>query len=200
MYLRKKRELKNMSGKYYKTKESVDEYIKLAKDVNGSQVISKLKQFLPVNSYLLEIGSGPGTDWKILNVSYNVVGSDNSKEFIKHLNSKIPNGEFIELDASTLKTVKKFDGIYSNKVLHHLNDNEIIASINRQYKILNHQGIICHSFWNGEGNEVFKGLFVNYHNEINLKELFSPYFEILSLTNYCEFEEDDSILLIGKKL
>ena len=66
-----------MKGAYYKTKESVDEYIKLAKDVNGKQQIEKLERVLPPNSVLLEIGSGPGTDWKILNNSFNVIGSDN---------------------------------------------------------------------------------------------------------------------------
>lgn len=71
-----------MTGKYYKTKESVDEYIKLAEDVNGKQLIEKLGQVLPPNSVLLEIGSGPGTDWKILNKSFNVIGSDNSIEFL----------------------------------------------------------------------------------------------------------------------
>ena len=93
-----------MEGEYYKTKESVEEYIRLAKDVNGKMLIEKLKQVLPPNSVLLEIGSGPGTDWEILNKSYNVTGSDNSTEFLNHLISKNPNGEFLELDAITSKT------------------------------------------------------------------------------------------------
>ena len=36
-----------MTAGYYKTKESVEEYIKLAKDVNGGELIEKLKKFLP---------------------------------------------------------------------------------------------------------------------------------------------------------
>ena len=67
-----------MSKDYYKTKESVDEYIKLAKDVSGKKLIEKLGKFLPKHTYVLEIGSGPGTDWQILNKTYHVVGSDNS--------------------------------------------------------------------------------------------------------------------------
>jgi hypothetical protein len=55
-----------MNDNYYKTEESVEEYIKLAKDVSGGQLIRKLKDFLPPNSFLLEIGSGPGTDFQIL--------------------------------------------------------------------------------------------------------------------------------------
>ena len=188
-----------MEEEYYKTKESAEEYIRLAKDVSGKQLIEKLKRILALNSVLLEIGSGPGTDWKILKESYNVIGSDNSTEFLNHLISENPNGEFLELDAITLKTDKKFDGIYSNKVMHHLTDKELTDSVKRQHEIVNSNGMICHSFWKGEGSEIFKGLFVNYHNEVGLSEVFKNYFEILSIEHYEEFEPDDSLLLIGKK-
>jgi len=188
-----------MNEEYYKTKESVEEYIELAKDVNGAELIEKLKQVLPLNSNLLEIGSGPGTDWEILNELYTVIGSDNSPQFLNHLIAKYPNGQFLNLDAITINTSKTFDGIYSNKVLQHLKDNELSDSIKRQSEILNINGIICHSFWKGKGFEVFKGLYVNYHNEEKLKDYFKDYFEILSIISYQEFEEGDSILLIGKK-
>lgn len=188
-----------MKGEYYKTKGSVDEYIKLAKGVNGKQLIEKLEQVLQPNSILLEIGSGPGTDWKILNKLYRVVGSDNSIEFLSHLISENPNVEFLELDAITLLTDKKFDGIYSNKVMHHLTENELAESIKRQNELLNPGGIICHSFWKGEGSEVFKGLFVNYQDEITLNEFYEEYFEILSIDSYKEFEDEDSLLLLGRK-
>lgn len=46
-----------MNGKYYHSKESIQEYIELAKDVSGKVIIEKLKQFLHVNFKLLEIGS-----------------------------------------------------------------------------------------------------------------------------------------------
>ena len=188
-----------MEGEYYKTKESVEEYTRLAKDVSGKQLIEKLKPILPPNSVLLEIGSGPGTDWKILNKTYDVIGSDNSTEFLNYLIHKNPNGKFLELDAISLKTDKKFDGIYSNKVMHHLTNGELINSVKRQYEILNSNGIICHSFWRGKGSEIFKGLFVNYHNEVGLRKVFKNNFKILSIENYKEFEDDDSLLLIGKK-
>ena len=188
-----------MKGKYYKTKESVEEYIKLAKDVNGKLLIEKLKQILPFNSTLLEIGSGPGTDWNILNEFYDVIGSDNSIEFLNHLVSKNPKGEFIELDAISLKTDTKFDCIYSNKVMHHLKDDELIISVKGQNRILNNKGIICHSFWKGQGSEIFKGLFVNYHSITTLTKVYQEYFQILSIENYKEFDDDDSLLLIARK-
>lgn len=189
----------SMKGDYYNTRESVEEYISLAKDVNGKQLIEKLKGFLSEGSALLEIGTGPGTDWKILSKDYNVTGSDNSVEFLKHLGAAHPEGEFLGLDATTLITDKKFEGIYSNKVLQHLKDNELVDSLKRQYEILNPHGIICHSFWKGEGSEYFKGLFVNYHKEEEISAFFSKHFEIVLLEAYKEFEENDSLLLIGKK-
>lgn len=188
-----------MSEEYYKTKKSVDEYIRLAKDVNGAELIEKFKKVLQPNARLLEIGSGPGTDWKILSKDYEVVGSDNSTLFINHLVVENPMAEFLELDATTLATDQKFDGIYSNKVLHHLRDEEIVNSIKRQYDILNSEGIVCHSFWKGEGSEIFKGLFVNYHTANSLRSFFEKQFEILLMEEFEEFESNDSILLIAKK-
>lgn len=188
-----------MKNDYYNRKESVDQYIKMAKDVNGEDLIKKLIQFLPSDSTVLEIGSGPGTDWKILSEIYNVIGSDNSPEFLKRLSANNPKGSFCELDAITLTTKQKFDGIYSNKVLHHLTDKELKLSVLRQAEILNPYGIICHSFWRGEGSEVFNGLFVNNHSEKNLNSFLGELFEIQLLDTYAEFEEGDSILLIAKR-
>ena len=39
---------------------------------HGGKHILKLKKFLPPGASVLEIGSGPGTDWKILNKNYRV--------------------------------------------------------------------------------------------------------------------------------
>lgn len=147
----------------------------------------------------MELGTGPGTDWNILKKDYQVTGSDYSIEFLSHLETAHPNHHFLQLDASTIDTPKKFDGIYSNKVLHHLNDNELQQSIQRQWEVLNPEGIICHSFWQGEGSERFKGLFVNYHSKQALKTFFQDSFEILTLESYAEFEEGDSLQLLGRK-
>jgi SAM-dependent methyltransferase len=188
-----------MNENYYQSKESVEEYIKLAKDVNGQALIEKLKAFLSENAKVLEIGSGPGTDFKLLKEHYEVVGSDFSNEFLVRLKENYKNDLFLQLDAAILETEEKFDGIYSNKVLQHLNDNELQKSASRQAEILFQNGIICHSFWKGEGDEVFKGMLVNYQTDASLRKLFEGHFEILLLEEYPEFEDGDSILLIAKK-
>lgn len=190
---------RHMPTGYYHTKDSVQEYIHLAKDVNGRGLIEKLHAYLPADSSVLELGTGPGTDWKILSETYSVVGSDLSKEFLAHLSASNPAGKFLELDASTLSVDESFDGIYANKVLHHLNDDELRASVARQHAILNPGGIVCHSFWKGEGSEVFKGMFVNYHVADTLNAFFTEHFEVLLLEPYNEFEADDSLLLIARK-
>lgn len=184
---------------YYNTKKSVAEYIKMAQGYDGKQAIAKLREFLPTDSSILEIGSGPGTDWEILSENYRVTGSDNSAEFLKHLHATYPDGKFLALEASTLNTEIRFDGIYSNKVLHHLEDEALEDSIIRQAEILNPGGIVCHTFWKGEDSEIYNDLFVNYHSYTGIRALFENHFEAMLIQHYKEFEKNDSILFIGKK-
>ncbi len=80
-----------------------------------------------------------------------------------------------------------------------MTDDELSTSIKRQTEILKKNGIVCHSFWSGEGDEIFKGMLVNYQSVKSLKKLFENYFDILLLSEYEEFEKEDSILLIGRK-
>jgi len=186
-------------SKYYHSKESVDEYIKMAQGHDGKAIIEKMNEYLPPGAQLLEIGSGPGTDWQILNENYRVVGSDLSQEFLKRLRANNPQGEFLELDAEKLQTHLLFDAIYSNKVLHHLEDEALQKSVLRQYEILNQGGIICHSFWHGKDSEIYNDLFVNYHTDQGIITLFENHFDHLLIWYYKEFEKGDSFLYIGRK-
>lgn len=188
-----------MSENFYNTKKSVDEYIEMAKDINSAQLIKRFQSFLPKQAVVLELGSGPGTDFQLLKEYFHVVGSDFSKEFLNRLVHNNPKDRFVHLDARSLQIDEKFDGLYSNKVLQHLTDDEIQHSIKRQAEIVNRNGIICHSFWKGSGHEMFKGLLVNYQSETSLRTLFESFFEILLIEEYKEFEDADSVVLIGKK-
>ena len=188
-----------MESKFYKDPESVKNYIQSTEKVNSYQLIDKYNGFLAPHSNLLELGSGPGTDWNYLNNHHNTIGSDYSEAFVEHLRKKHPEASFLLLDAITLKTEFQFDGIYSNKLFQHLTDTEIEFSIKNQLQILNKDGIICHSFWKGKGEEFFKGMYVNYQTLDTLKSLFSKSFEILILEEYQEFEPNDSLVIIAKK-
>ncbi len=184
---------------FYNNKANVDQYIKMAEGHSGAALIEQLQQHLPPSSTVLELGSGPGTDWVILNEHYTTTGSDFSNEFLRRLQEKHPEGKFLQLDAETLATPLMFDGIYSNKVLHLLSNEALMASIQRQYEQLNPNGIVCHSFWKGEGTENYEGMSVNNHLEAGLQRFFEKHFEILLIAAYKEFEAGDSLLLIGRK-
>ena len=189
-----------MNNEYYTIQSSVDEYIKLAAEVNSKAIIEKFKQVVPLNAEVLELGSGPGTDWELLNEVYETTGSDFSEVFLAHLKAKYPDGNFIQLNAISLAIEQQFDAIYSNKVLQHLTVKELEASIQRQAALLKKEGIVCHTVWKGKGNEQFKGMSVQYYQKEDLEQLFQPYFKVLNLECYTEFEEEDSLCIIAQKL
>lgn len=188
-----------MSEKYYHTKESVKEYIAAAEGFDGAKLIREMSEHLPNGASVLELGSGPGTDWSLLSKKYNVTGSDYSAEFVNYLKTKFPEGNFISVNAATMEVDQKFDAIYSNKVLHHLTHEELENCIQKQAELLTVNGLVCHSFWKGEGDEMFKGMYVNYHSKKSIKLLFSRYFDVITLSEYEEFEKEDSVFLMAKK-
>jgi len=55
-----------MNNDFYHSRELVEQYIKLADGYDGAELIKKLNQFLPNDSSILELGTGPGTDLKLL--------------------------------------------------------------------------------------------------------------------------------------
>lgn len=186
---------------YYDKPENVDEYIQMAEGFDGAELIKRLEKHLPANSTILELGSGPGKDLAILQKRYHVTGSDLSSPFIEKAKEKVPQIDFLQLDAVTLDTDRNFDCIYSNKVLHHLNWDELTRSLKRQFEQLNQQGLIAHSFWLGDGSsEIFKGLYVLSHDPQPLIELVNERFQVVDSYTYAEFDEGDSLFLIAKKV
>ena len=71
-----------MTDYYYFTKQTVNEYIKMAKGFDGRDLIEKLKGFLPKHSSVLELGSGPGVDLEILSETYEEIEKKDSILFI----------------------------------------------------------------------------------------------------------------------
>jgi len=153
---------------YYEQEKNVDAYIQMAEGYDGRELITELVQYLPRDSSVLEIGMGSGTDLAILEKYYkdqgHVTGSDYSKIFIDRYRKQNPDADLIVLNAVTLKTDRKFDGLYSNKVLIHLNREELKKSIKRQAHILKPEGIIYHSFWRGDKEESYDGLLFIYYS------------------------------------
>jgi len=184
---------------FFDNNDNVQEYIKMAEGYDGSDLIRVLRKYLPEGSTLLELGMGPGKDLDILKESFVVTGSDNSSVFVDLYQKKNPAVDVMVLDAITIDTEKKFDCIYSNKVLVHLERNELIQSLQRQKEVLKKNGLLFHSFWYGDKREEHHGLLFNYYTENGLKEIIGIEFDIIEMEKYSEIEEGDSKYVILRK-
>lgn len=184
---------------FFHEKKNVEKYIQMAEGYDGKEIIADLRQYLPKNSSLLEIGMGPGSDYQLLQQNYHVTGSDYSALFVNRFKRLHPEADVLVLDAITLDTNQKYQGLYSNKVLIHLTREQLKQSIQRQIEILHPEGIICHSFWHGDKEEHFDGLLFTCYTKEQLKTLFQKDFHILKMEKYQEMEPNDSIFLIAKR-
>jgi len=183
---------------FYDDPDKVDEYEKMCADYDGTQVFDALARHLPPGKTILEIGCGPGNDIESLKVNYPIVGSDNSKEFLKRCRQRQPKIEFLNLDVVTLDTDRRFDCVYSNKVLHHLSLDKLILSFKRQSEVIVAGGLLAHSFWIGDEEFEKDGMYFRYHNRDALIRLIGDYFEVVETLDYKELDEGDSLFVIAK--
>ena len=184
---------------HYDTEEGIEEYIKHSEKWDGKQLIRILLQHLPESSTLLELGMGPGRDFDVLKKAYKVTGSDKSQVFLDRFRQKNKDVELLKLDAVTIPTDRKFDCIYSNKVLQHLTKEDLKKSLQRQKEILNANGIAFHALWRGDKIEEKKGLLFTYYQINGLKKIIGDDFDILDIQIFTEIEKDDSIYFILSK-
>lgn len=184
---------------FFDTIEGVKKYIELAEGFDGRELIEDLKRYLKPGSTLLEIGMGPGKDLDILEEDYKVTGSDLSEVFIDLYREKKPDADLMVLDAVSLDSERKFDCIYSNKVLQHLSKEDLNISLKRQYELLNAGGILFHTFWKGDKVEKMDDLLFVYYTEEQLEALVKDRYEILMMKIYTEMEDDDSIVVVLRK-
>ena len=184
---------------FFDTEKGVEQYFKIAEGYDGAELIKILQKYLSQNSTILELGMGPGKDMDILKKWYTVTGSDNSQIFLDKYKNKHQDSDLLLLDAVTIQTDRKFDCIYSNKVLHHLTKEELVNSFQRQKDVLNLNGIAFHSFWKGNKTENIEGLLFTYYNIKELKKIVESNFDILAIETYTEIEKEDSIYTVLKK-
>ena len=183
--------------KFYDDEKTALQYIEMAEGYDGRELIEILRNHLPTGSSILEIGMGPGVDLKLLQKHFRVTGSDNSRFFLGRFRDCNPEADLLYLDAIGLDTDRTFDCIYSNKVLHHLTNEELIQSLHRQQTILSDTGLVMHSFWRGTGIEEHHGLKFVYQTEDSLRSMFDDMFDILDIDVYSEMEADDSIFVLA---
>jgi trans-aconitate methyltransferase len=184
---------------YYHVQDNVDEYIAMAEGYDGRELIEVLKRHLPPSSTVLELGMGPGADLDLLAETYRATGSDVSPLFLDRYRAAHPEADLLLLDAATLDTDRRFDAIYSNKVLIHLTRERVRVSLRRQAELLNDGGLLLHSFWYGDQDQAFSGLRFVQYDEASFARLVGPEFEIVEAQRYAEMEEGDSIYFLMRK-
>lgn len=184
---------------YYDDPKNVADYVKMAEGYDGKELIRELRNHLPDGSTVLELGMGPGVDLDLLAAHFTVTGSDRSQLFLDRFLDRHPQADLLRLDAVSLDTPRRFDAIYSNKVLHHLTRDELAASFQRQTHLLNPGGVVLHSFWVGDTEEEYSGMTAVYHTEASLTHAIGDALEILALTTYAEMEADDSLYCVCRK-
>jgi cyclopropane fatty-acyl-phospholipid synthase-like methyltransferase len=188
-----------MDSNYYEDQQHVASYIKFTPAHDGALLIDLLTAQLPAGASVLELGMGPGKDFKRLSEHFQVTGSDFSHAFLDRYRKLDDTADLLYLDARTIETERRFDAVFSNKALIHFSSAELQQSFDRQHAVLNDQGLILHSFWYGEGEAVFNGLTLVYHNERDLADMLSGAFDILALERHAKMAEGDSICVLARK-
>ena len=185
---------------FFDTEEGVRQYLEMAEGYDGAALVEVLKGHLSPWASVLELGMGPGKDLDMLRDSFTATGSDASTAFLDLYRKRIPEADLLHLDAVTLETDRRFDGLYSNKVLHHLTRPRMLASLARQRDILTDRGVVMHSFWHGEEDgEEHEGLLFTHYTEAQLEEIFGGGYEILEMKRYEEMSADDSVYVVARR-
>jgi cyclopropane fatty-acyl-phospholipid synthase-like methyltransferase len=188
-----------MDENYYEDETNVNQYIQFTPAHDGALLVEALTAYLDKGSSVLEIGMGPGKDYKAMSQDFKVTGSDRSKRFLELYREKDAAADLLHLDARSLDTERTFDAVFSNKALIHLTPDELQQSFERQHEVLNDNGLIMHSFWNGEGEYVMKELTLVYHNEKDLTRMLEDSFDIVALEQHAKMADGDSIYVIARK-
>ena len=183
---------------FYDDEETALQYIAMAEGYDGRELIEVLRNHLPDGSSVLELGMGPGVDLSMLEDHFRATGSDISQFFLDRYRESHADADLVLLDAVTLETERTFDCIYSNKVLHHLPDEQLAMSLHRQKETLTGGGMVFHSFWRGEGAEEHHGLQFVYQCKDSLRAIFGMTFGQADVVSYTEMENDDSLYVIAR--
>ena len=185
---------------FYDSAQNVDAYVRMAQGIDGRALVAVLERHLSTGSSVLEIGMGPGKDLPWLGRRFRATGSDNSTIFVDRLSAADPSADVLTLDAVTLETDRRFDAIYSNKVLHQLTPDDLARALRAQHRVLKPNGIALHSLWYGDRLEVDGGDQCQYYTAQTFADQVGEMFEIVETGAYTEMEDDDSLYVVLQRL
>lgn len=194
---------------YFDDESNVEQYINMTDGYDGTEIVDFFRRHVPEGSKVLELGMGPGRDFDLLSRIYKMTGSDYSSVFVDRYRTGHPDADLLVMDAVLLETGRVFDAVYSNKVLIHLTEKELVRSLRRQAEILSPGGTAFHTFWTGTGEEKIEDLHFTYWQPDKFSEMIKTGladkrgaeqpFEIVELVEYAEETENDSFYIVLKK-
>lgn len=185
----------------YDTSAGVRRYAEISEGIDGRELVDLLVDSVEVGAPVLELGSGLGKDARLLAEHLTVTASDASVAFLAHLRSTAPELEVLGLDARSLAPPalpadRRFAAIYSNKVLHHLERDELRASFATQRHRLRSGGWALHTFWPGTRRIERDGLLFQEHDEASLRAALREGWLIERCFYYSELGHHDSLALL----
>lgn len=165
---------------------------------NSTGIHAALARHVVPEASILELGSGPGHDLPLLAGRYRVTASDLCGEMVSRLRVAHPDIPALQLDAVTIRTLGQFDALFSNKVIQHLDDEEVRQSMFRQQQVVRPGGIVAHTFWVNTSTRHKPYGSKKTRPKACLVELVAEYFEILEAMQYGAFMPNDSLLVIAR--
>ncbi len=119
--------------------------------------LDKFLDLLENGSSILDAGCAFGRDTSYIHsLGYKAEGSDLSKPLINRAKKLYPSIDFTVADIRELPYPKnRFDGVWCNATLLHLNDSDMKTALLELLRILKSNGVLCCSLKKGEGEETF---------------------------------------------
>ncbi|QUE32430.1 class I SAM-dependent methyltransferase [Francisella philomiragia] len=166
--------MNNTTKKYYNEKAVV--YVRNTTNIDFSDLYKRLDQYVVSSESILDIGCGSGRDaFYFANKGIKVTAIDFSKNIIneaKRINNH-SNIEYIVADVKNYNTDEKYDLIWANASLLHLEKDKLGEVLKNIKKMLSTKGCFYSCFKQGNNSEVDDlGRYFAYYDEQTLKNIF----------------------------
>ena len=155
-------------------------------DLDSTEVLRNVSIELSEGDTILELGSGCGRDVKRLSTRFSVTGSDISPAVVELLREDCPQTEILLLDAASPAVNRRFDLIFSNKVLQYLAEDQL------EHALLSHRNLL------GPGGSVFHTFWKRSCTEERVRQAAEEVFNYIRTDSYSDLAGDDSFYLSAR--
>jgi SAM-dependent methyltransferase len=159
----------------------VDKYEAATSRMVNMVEIKQLLKLLPKTSNkILDADCAYGKETVVFkDLGYEAIGIDLSDGLVRRAKQKYPDLEFRMMDVLSLDFPdEEFAAVWSNAVLHHLRDEDVVAAFREFHRVLVSGGIVGASFKQGSGEQEMVESFSNdgarfykYQNKNNLSRI-----------------------------